>query len=122
MTNAGASRLPKISQPLGDFGPAYFDHVLAEFKLLSPDENLSAKVQKIIETREKEAEEDKPVAFRWGDLYLLEKYVICHQSEDVLRARLPGLRLSYRGIVGAEAYEQYLQSRQAAPPNGKIEE
>jgi hypothetical protein len=107
---------PQISQFLKDFGPPYFDHVLAEYELVTAGEGLPPRVQEIIETRKSGGE------LTWGDLYLLEKYVIYRQPEEVLRARLPGLRSSYREIVGPGAYEQYLQSRQAAPLDGRIEE
>lgn len=115
MSNAATPGKPKQSQRLGDFSPPYFDHVLAEFELLPSDGDIPAKVQRIIE------EHESGVRPGWGGLYLLEKYVICKQPKEVLKARLPGLRSSYRAIVGPEAYEQYLQSGQAAPPDSGID-
>lgn len=116
MENPGASTSSQLSQFLKDFGPPYFDHVLAEYELVSSDTGVPPRVKEIIEKQK------TPDQLKWGDLYLLEKYVICKQSTEVLQARLPGLRLSYREIVGPAAYEQYLQSRQAAPLDGRIEE
>lgn len=116
MKDAGVTASPQLSQFLKDFGPPYFDHVLAEYELVSAEGGMPPRVQEIIEKRKSGDH------LTWGDLYLLEKCVIYRQPEEVLRARLPGLRLNYREIVGAEAYEQYLQSRQAAPLEGRIEE
>ena len=109
---------PTIRQTsiLTDFGPPYFDHVLAEYDLVCSDANIPLRVQEVIE-RHKNRDQ-----LTWGDLYLLEKYVLCKQPEEVLRARLPGLRLNYRQIVGADAYEQYLQSRQAAALDGSVQQ
>ena len=115
MSNAPIPGKTRQVQRLGDFSPPYFDHVLAEFELLPSDGSIPASVQRIIDHHE------SGVRPGWGDLYLLEKYVICRQPKEVLRARLPGLRFSYRTIVGAEAYEQYLQSGQAAPLDSDID-
>ena len=115
MSNAPAPTSLHVSQFPGDFAPPYFDHVLAEYELLPSDGAISPKVQEIINKHESGAH------LRWGDLYLLEKYVINKQPEGVLRARLQGLRFSYRAIVGPEAYEQYLQSHEAAPPDSGID-
>lgn len=94
----------------GDFNPSYFEHVLAEYELLNADENIPSKVQKIIHDHENGLS-PKP-----ADLYLLEKYVIHKQPEDVVRARLTSLRQNYRGIFGADAYAEYLESGQASQP------
>jgi len=106
------------SQPtfLRDFGPPYFDHVLAEYDLASSDEGIARRVQEVIEKRK------TPEQLTWGDLYLLEKFVLWKQPEEVLKARLPSLRLNYREIAGSSAYEQYLQSRQAAPHDANVQE
>lgn len=113
MKNAGAALSEQLSQCLTGFGPPYFDHVLAEYELVSA-EGKPTRVQEIVGRTADQ--------LKWGDLYLLEKYVICQQSKEVVQARLPGLRISYREIVGPSAYEQYLQSRQAASLDGSIEE
>jgi hypothetical protein len=47
-------------------------------------------------------------------LYLLEKYVLRHQSFDQLRRRAWSLRAKYREIVGQKAYDAYIDSK---PPN-----
>jgi hypothetical protein len=116
MSSPHALTSTQLSQFLKDFGPPYFDHVLAEYELVCSDPGIPPRVQEIIQ---KHRSGDKVT---WGELYLLEKYVVYKQSEEVLRARLPGLRLNYREIVGSEAYEQYLQSRQAASLDDRIEE
>jgi hypothetical protein len=115
MTNAPT--LVRVNLPdTGDFNPSYFDHVLAEYELLDTNEKLPVKVQKIIQDHE------SGIPPKAGDLYLLEKYVIQKQSEPVVRARLTSLRLNYRGIVGADAYAEYLQSGQASQPNSNFAE
>lgn len=87
MENPGASTSSPLSQFLKDFGPPYFDHVLAEYELVSSDTGVPPRVKEIIEKQK------PPDQLKWGDLYLLEKYVICKQSTEVLQARIPGLRL-----------------------------
>lgn len=113
---SGQPSTTQLSQVLRDFGPPYFDHVLAEYEMVCSGEGVPPRVQEIID---KHKNGDNVT---WGELYLLEKYVIYRQPQEVLKARLPGLRLSYREIAGSGAYEQYLQSRQAAPLDGPIEE
>lgn len=116
MTSTHTSTSAQLPQFLSEFGPPYFDHVLAEYELVCADGSIPPRIREIIE---KGRRGDKVT---WGELYLLEKYVVYRQPEEVLRARLPGLRLSYREIVGSGGYEQYLQSRQVASPDGRIEE
>jgi len=117
---AESSNSSSHSNGVGDFSPPYFEHVLAEFALLNTndrtdDQETRERIKLILEKQQTGCRPS------WGDLYLLEKYVICKQPEEVLKARLPGLRLSYREIVGQEAYEQYLQSGQASLPASNIE-
>jgi hypothetical protein len=99
----------------GDFSPPYFDHVLAEYELLPGDGKVPSKIQKMIEKYESGSQPTP------GELYLLEKYVIYKQPEPVVRARLTGLRASYREIVGANAYAQYLESGQASQSGSSLE-
>ena len=101
---------------LSGFGPPYFDHVLAEYALGCTDGNIPSHIQEVIDKRK------TPEQLKWADLYLLEKFVLGTQREEVLKARLPSLRLCYRQIVGSAAYEQYLQSGEAAPLDGSVEE
>jgi hypothetical protein len=108
MTNA----LTLVPSPNNEnFNPSYFEHVLAEYELLNADEKIPSKVEKIIHDHENGLP-PKP-----ADLYLLEKYVIHKQPEAVVRARLTSLRHNYRGIFGADAYAEYLESGQASQPN-----
>jgi hypothetical protein len=116
MTSADSSTPAQLSQCLTAFGPAYFDHVLAEYELVCSSGGIPPRIEDVIEKRKNRSE------VTWGELYLLEKYVIYKQPEEVLRARLPGLRLNYRQIVGSGAYEQYLQSRQSASLDGSLAE
>lgn len=112
----GQASKTHLSQVLRDFGPPYFEHVLAEYEIVCSEGGAGARIQEII-GKHKNGDN-----ITWGELYLLEKHVIYKQPQEVLKARLPGLRLSYREIVGSGAYEQYLQSRQAAPLDGRVEE
>jgi hypothetical protein len=115
MTNAPTLVRVNLSDT-GDFNPSYFDHVLAEYELLNTNERLPIKVHKIIQDHE------SGIPPKPGDLYLLEKYVIQKQPEPIVKARLTSLRLNYRGIVGADAYAEYLQSGQASQPNSSFAE
>jgi hypothetical protein len=111
MTNA----LTLVASPSNEnFNPSYFEHVLAEYELLNADEKIPSKVEKIIHDHENGLP-PKP-----ADLYLLEKYVIHKQPEAVVRARLTSLRHNYRGIFGADAYAEYLESGQASQPNSSF--
>jgi hypothetical protein len=114
MTNA-ATTTSSHSPESGDFSPSYFDHVRAEYELLPADGDVPPKIKQIVDKKENE---DPPTP---GDLYLLEKYVIYKQPDPVVRARLTGLRLSYREIVGANAYAQYLESGQASQSSSSLE-
>ncbi len=116
MANEDDPAQPQLSPFQRDFGPSYFDHVLAEYELLSYAGAMPPRLEEIIEKHKSGA------PLQLGDLYLLEKYVICKQPEEVVRARLPGLRLSYREIVGPDAYEDYLQSPQAAQPDSDLKQ
>jgi hypothetical protein len=84
---------------LSGFGPPYFDHVLAEYALGCTDGNIPSHIQEVIDKRK------TPEQLKWADLYLLEKFVLGTQREEVLKARLPSLRLCYRQIVGSAAYD-----------------
>lgn len=112
MKNADSSQ----SSELTDFGPTYFDHVLAEFELIQ-----GGKIPPAIEEVVRgmlEKHKEGGARLTWGDLYLLEKYVIQQQPAEVVKARLLSLRFHYREIAGAAAYEQYLKSGQATPLEG----
>ena len=116
MENARRETLHHSSQLLTDFGPAYFDHVLAEYDSLPHDKHADSPeyIQAIV-TRHL----DNPDQLTWKDLYLLEKYVLSIQPPEVLRARAPGLESSYREIKGESAYKAYLRSR---PPIENIDD
>jgi hypothetical protein len=118
MKNAD-SFLSSQSCELTDFGPTYFDHVLAEFELIQGGKippAIEEVVRRILEKHQEGAR------LTWGDLYLLEKYVIQQQPAEVVKARLLSLRFHYREIAGATAYEQYLKSGQATPLEGAEKE
>ena len=108
MENSRRKTLHHVSQVLTDFGPAYFDHVLAEYDSLPHDKHKDTPeyIRDILTTNVKD-----PGQLTWKDLYLLEKYVLSIQPPEVLRARVPGLQSSYRGIKGETAYKEYLRSR-----------
>jgi hypothetical protein len=112
--NTSATPTSSRAPEPGDFSPPYFAHVLAEYELLRADGDVPAKIRQIVDKKEN----DPPTP---GDLYLLEKYVIYKQPEPVVRARLSGLRLSYRDIVGTNAYAQYLESGQASQTSSSLE-
>ena len=99
-----------------DFRKPYFDHVLAEFDLVCPDGNAPNAIKEAVAKRNKRCET------HWSDIYLVEKFVLSKQKKEVIKARLPGLRQCYRQIVGSDAYEEYLQSGEAASLDGSAEE
>jgi len=103
---------PEASQHLPDFGQAYLDHVMAEYDLLPSCETPSsghALPQHIDIILRKYGNEREQL--NWGDLYLLEKYVLANQPLEVARRRLPNLRENYRELAGQKTYDAYLQSQ-----------
>ena len=102
------------SQCLPDFGQAYLDHVMAEYELLppSPGNTLPEHIDTILRKYGYRREE-----LTWGDLYLLEKYVLGKQPLETVRRRLSTLRENYREIAGQNNYEAYLQLQSSQESN-----
>jgi hypothetical protein len=110
LTDTGAHR---PSQRLNDFGPAYFDHVFAQFQLFKMEQDIPPYIQEIIDRHTA-----KPELLTWKDVFALEEFVLKIQPDDVVKARAPGLEESYREIVGPQAYNAYLKLRPGPKDDG----
>lgn len=107
-----------LSRVLPDIGQVYLDRVMAEYELLpspqaadkTPPEQISAIVAKFPKERDQ---------LTWGDLLILEKYVVSKEPLEVLRQRLSTLRENYRDVVGEKNYDTYLLS-QPSQKNGSM--
>jgi hypothetical protein len=95
------------TEQLPTYGRAYFRHVIAD--LLSMAGDIPSYVKQIVDKYKLD-----PTSPTWGDLYLVEKYVLSIQPEGELKRRAWSLRNDYLGMAGPKTYEMYLQSR---PPN-----
>ena len=94
---------------LPDYGNRYLEHVLAEYVTGAvPDSSPPGRIAEVVATYQAGRQ------VTWGDLYVLEKYVLGRQPFNALRRRASGPRANYREIMGQRAYEGYLTSR---PPN-----
>jgi hypothetical protein len=103
------------SQYLSDFGPAYFDHVLAQFDLFKAENDIPPYIQEIVDKHS-----HSPELLRWKDIYALEEFVLEIQPDDVVKARAPSLEESYQEIMGGRAYAAYLKLRPSLKQQGLL--
>jgi hypothetical protein len=96
------------AERLPNYGHAYLSHVLAGLFSLSP-ESVPTYVTQILDKYKA-----NPDSLTWGDLYMLEKYVLSIQPKEELRRKAWVLRSDFLEMAGAKAYQLYLQSQ---PPN-----
>jgi len=109
MSLFGLQTSPKSKQ-MPDYGKAYFQHVLATLRSTTNDASPWPDYISVIvnSCREDQSKID------WGQLYLLEKFTLSTQSDDSIKRRAWTMRNEYFELVGAAAYDKYLQSH---PPN-----
>jgi hypothetical protein len=90
---------------LPNYGRAYLSHVIAGLLSVSTTEP-PLYIAEIV-SRSKEQHN----VCTWGDLYLLEKYVLSIQPDAQLKRRAWSLRSDFLEMAGTKTYELYLQSR-----------
>ena len=96
------------AQQLKDFGPPYFDHVLAQFELYKEKKRIPSYIKEIIE-RSQKAPED----LTWKDVYALEEFVLEIQPLEVAKARASNLERSYSELTG---HQTALRNRERIKP------
>ncbi|HET8924274.1 MAG TPA: hypothetical protein VFN26_14890 [Candidatus Acidoferrum sp.] len=96
------------NEPLPEYGKRYFEHIVAEYRSLVQG-TVPGYISAIIDKYTGDLN-----APTWGDLYLLEKYVLSIQAPETLKRRAWNLRSDYLDMTGPRAYEMYLRSR---PPD-----
>jgi hypothetical protein len=96
------------AERLPNYGREYLSHVIAALFLV-PIGEVPAYVTQIVEKYKTD-----PTSPTWGDLYLLEKYVLSIQPQEELKRRAWSLRSDFLEMAGPKTFELYLQSR---PPN-----
>lgn len=100
------------AQQLTEYGPVYFDHVIAQFDLYKKEENeIPPYVREIIDKSQK-----TPELLAWKDVYALEEFVLEIQPPEVAKARASGLEQSYSDLTGGKPVKTALQSGEAIKP------
>lgn len=99
------------AQQLKDFGPAYFDHVLAQFELYKENKRIPPYIREIIESSQK-----TPERLTWKDVYALEEFVLEIEPLEVAKARAANLERSYSELTGRHTTGTALRARERIKP------
>lgn len=104
-------RAPGIHAELPNYGKAYLNLLIGEFKSLKDiceDEKAKALAQELV----KRAEDG--VTMTWGDAYMLDTAIAQMLPEEYLHQRAWCLEVKYRDAVGnADAYDAFMKSESA---------